>query len=107
GGEDGEAVAGSAGGFAGLLVCLLSRGIERPAALFGIGVSGGASASWVEAPWSRNHPMATLDFKEKLILVIGCPSGATRAIAVLTPIMRPLVSSNGPPELPRFSPVSV
>jgi hypothetical protein len=35
------------------------------------------------------------------------PSGATRAIAVLTPIMRPLVSSNGPPESPRLSPVSV
>jgi hypothetical protein len=48
-----------------------------------------------------------VDLSEKLILVIVNPSLATRAIAVLIPIIRPSVAINGPPELPRFKPVSV
>ena len=58
-------------------------------------------------PCSRNHCVATLDLSEKLMLVIGRPSEATRAIAVLTPTMRPSPSKSGPPEFPRFKPVSV
>src|SRR4029079_1029326 len=83
-------------------------GSSDAAFVVGAETNGDGLVGWGRfSPCSLSHCAATLDLREKLMLVMGRPSAATRAIAVLTAIICPSLSSRGPPELPRFSPVSV